>query len=214
MKIETKKLVYILFALLAVEAVFVAIHPLDRKDWLLENILVVLAVPFILLSLKKTRMSRSAYLMIFLFLYMHELGSHYTYALVPYKSWVADLLDIDLLPGRNHYDRLVHFLYGFLLTIPLQEIGRQKFALKGFWACFTPVNTIMSSSMIYELIEWGVAVVFGGDLGVAYLGTQGDVWDAQQDMAMASLGSILITLIYYFYKKKSNTQILETTNAS
>jgi len=213
MKIKTAQLVYALFALLFIEAIFVAISPLNRKDWFLENILVLLAIPVILLSLRKAAMSKGAYLMIFLFLYIHELGSHYTYALVPYKAWMADWFGIVLSDGRNHFDRFVHFLYGFLLTLPLQEIGREKFGLKGFWAWFTPVNTIMSSSMVYELIEWGVAIVFGGNLGVAYLGTQGDVWDAQQDMAMASLGSILISLIYYFFKK-SIRDVQETIHAT
>lgn len=213
-KISTSHLVYFLLGLLAVEAVVVAIDPLDRKDWLLENILVLLAVPLIIFSLKKASLSHGAYLMLFLFLYMHELGSHYTYALVPYKSWLHDSFGMRFSTGRNNYDRLVHFLYGFLLTIPLQEIGRSKFGLKGFWAWFTPVNTIMSTSMIYELIEWAVAVIFGGNLGVAYLGTQGDVWDAQQDMAMASLGSILITLIFYVIKRIGSSHKQEVRNVA
>ena len=199
---DSKKLVTILTALLAVEWIFAAIAPYDRKDWLLENILVILFVPVIWHSVLKAPLSRLSYISLFLFLYLHELGSHYTYAQVPYKEWAASLLGWDLGGGRNNFDRLVHFLYGFLFTIPVMEWFARKYSLRGFVKYFLPVNLIMSTSMIYELIEWLVAELFGGDLGQAYLGTQGDVWDAHKDMALASLGSVLIMGLYLLYIKR------------
>ncbi len=88
--------------------------------------------------------------------------------------------------GRNHFDRLVHFGYGLLLAYPIREMFLRIGNVRGFWGYFLPLDLTMSTSMLYELIEWGAAEFFGGELGAAYLGTQGDVWDAHKDMALAS----------------------------
>jgi putative membrane protein len=184
--------------------IIVAIDPIDTKDWLLENILVVIALPVLWKVNKHYPLSKLAFTFIFIFLFLHEIGSHYTYALVPYKEWFQNYLGIDLGEGRNHYDRLVHFLYGFLLTLPLREVLVQRFHVKKFLSYFIPVDLIMSTSMIYELIEWAVAIQFGGELGQNYLGTQGDVWDAHKDMGLASLGSIFIMLSFILLKRKNN----------
>jgi putative membrane protein len=85
----------------------------------------------------------------------------------------------------------VHFSYGLLLAYPIREIFLRVADVRGFWGYALPLDVTMSTSMLYELIEWGAAVWFGGDLGEAYLGTQGDVWDAQKDMAVASLGALI-----------------------
>lgn len=92
---------------------------------------------------------------------------------------------------RNHFDRLVHFSYGLLLAYPIREIFLRVANVRGFWGYFLPLDVAMSTSMIFELFEWGAAVLFGGDLGMAYLGTQGDIWDAHKDMALASLGALI-----------------------
>ena len=92
---------------------------------------------------------------------------------------------------RNHFDRLVHFSYGLLLAYPIREVFLRIADAKGFWGYFLPLDVVMSTSMLYELIEWAAAVGFGGELGQAYLGTQGDVWDAHKDMALASCGALL-----------------------
>jgi len=97
--------------------------------------------------------------------------------------------------GRNHYDRLAHFCYGLLLTYPAREVFLRVALVRGFWGYYLPLDVTMATSMIYELIEWGAAEFFGGDLGVAYLGTQGDPWDAQKDVALATLGGIITMLI-------------------
>ncbi|RMH66214.1 MAG: DUF2238 domain-containing protein [Calditrichaeota bacterium] len=196
-----KKLLITFSLLLVIEWVWAAINPYDRKDWMLENILVILFVPVLWSRYTRALLSRFSYTLLFVFLYFHLVGSHYTYAQVPYKEWIHHLTGWDWGPGRNQFDRLVHFLYGFLFTIPLMEWFTRRFRLKGFIRYFLPVNLIMSTSMIYELIEWLVAELFGGDLGQAYLGTQGDVWDAHKDMALASLGSILIATGHYLYNR-------------
>ena len=92
---------------------------------------------------------------------------------------------------RNNYDRVLHFLYGFLFAYPIREIFLRVANVRGFWGYFLPLDLTMSSSMLYELIEWLAVGVFGGELGMAYLGTQGDIWDAHKDMALASLGALL-----------------------
>ena len=96
-----------------------------------------------------------------------------------------------LAGGRNMFDRLVHFAYGLLLAYPIREMFLRIGNVRGFWGYFLPLDLTMSTSMLYELIEWGAAEYFGGDLGMAYLGTQGDVWDAHKDMALASLGALI-----------------------
>ncbi len=200
--VDIKKLLRLLTALFILEWVWAAIAPFDRKDWLLENILVILFLPVIWHGYKKRMLSFASYVMLFIFLYLHVLGSHYTYANVPYREWSATLLGWDMGAGRNHFDRLVHFLYGFLFTIPVMEWIVARFKLTGLIKYLLPVTLIMSTSMIYELIEWLVAELFGGDLGQAYLGTQGDVWDAHKDMALASLGSVLMAWGHYLYNRK------------
>jgi putative membrane protein len=133
--------------------------------------------------------------LIFLFLCLHELGAHYTYAEVPYDDWIRSLTGRSLNEAmgweRNHFDRFVHFCYGLLLAYPIREIFLRVANVRGFWGYFLPMDLTMSTSMIYELIEWAAAELFGGDLGMAYLGTQGDVWDAHRDMALASLGAFI-----------------------
>ena len=174
-------------------AVLEGIAPNDRQDWMLENVLTVLVIILLWATRNTFTLSRLSYTLIFTFLFLHEIGSHYTYAQVPYDQWWQQLFGYSLNEAlgftRNHFDRLVHFSYGFLLVYPIREIFIRVANVKGFWGYFLPLDLTMSTSMLYELIEWGAATYFGGDLGVAYLGTQGDVWDAHKDMALASLGA-------------------------
>jgi putative membrane protein len=99
------------------------------------------------------------------------------------------------LGGRNHYDRFVHFSYGLLVLPASWELMQARMSPRGLWRWLMPVFFVMSHSVIYETIEWGAAVIFGGDLGAAYLGTQGDEWDAQKDMALATAGAMLGTAL-------------------
>jgi len=176
-----------------------AISPLHFADWLLENVLTIIFAIVFVATWRRFCFSPATHIMIFIFMSLHTLGSHYTYAEVPYDQWWQSLTGWSLNEAlgfeRNHYDRLVHFSYGLLLAYPVREMLVRWAGLRGFWSYFIPLDLTMSSSMIYELIEWGAAEVFGGELGQAYLGTQGDVWDAHKDMALASLGALITTLI-------------------
>lgn len=177
-----------------------AIAPLYRQDWLLENLLVLVAVPVLVATRHRLRFSDFAYTCVFAFFCIHEVGAHYTYSLVPYDQWFAAAFGTGLneLLGfeRNHFDRFVHFLYGLLITPAAIELFARYGRYPRVWAALFPLLFITSHSVIYELVEWTAALVFGGELGQAYLGTQGDVWDAQKDMALALLGASLTVAGY------------------
>jgi putative membrane protein len=185
--------------LLAIEFVILAIAPHDRKDWMLENALVVLFVAAMVATYRKLTLSRISYFLIFVFLSLHLIGAHYTYSLVPYDEWFRAVTGSSLndLVGweRNNFDRVVHFSYGLLLAYPVREVFLRVARLRGFWGYLFPLDITMSTSMLYELIEWGAAAYFGGELGQAYLGTQGDIWDAHKDMALASGGALIAMIV-------------------
>jgi putative membrane protein len=190
--------------LAAFAAIFVALGlaPLYRQDWLLENMLVAVAVPVLVATRHRLRFSDFTYTCIFVFFSIHEIGAHYTYSLVPYDAWFESAFGTGLnaLAGfeRNHFDRLVHFLYGLLITPAAVELFGHYGRYPRIWAALFPLLFILSHSVVYELVEWGAALVFGGDLGQAYLGTQGDIWDAQKDMALAALGAAVTVTAYGF----------------
>ncbi len=194
-----RRYLWVLMALFTCLAILVAINPLYPHDWLLENVLTVVAVLLLVGTSKVFPLSRLSYTLIFIFLCLHEIGSHYTYAEVPYDRWWQTAFGYSLNEAlgfqRNNYDRLVHFLYGLLLAYPLRELFIRVADVKGFWSYFLPLDLIMSTAMLYELIEWAAAEQFGGDLGVAYLGIQGDEWDAHKDMALASLGAFIAVCV-------------------
>ncbi len=188
---------YFLF-LTTVYAVFwaaLAIGPHDRGDWALENVMVVVAAVLLFFSYKRVLLSRISYTLIFIFLGLHAIGAHWTYSLVPYDETfhATTGYSFDELMGwqRNHYDRIVHLAYGLLLAYPIRELFLRVAEVKGFWGYFLPVVLTMAASMFYELVEWGAAEVFGGELGMAFVGAQGDVWDAQKDMLLATLGALI-----------------------
>lgn len=202
---------YLLFLTILFLTVWIvlAIDPLFRQDWALENVLVVVAVIVLITSYKYFVLSRISYTLIFIFLCLHEIGAHYTYAEVPYDSWFQAFTGqgFNELIGweRNNFDRVIHFCYGLLLAYPLREVFIRVVNVRGFWGYFLPMDITMSTSMMFELIEWGAATLFGGELGMAYLGTQGDIWDSHKDMALASLGALTamtFTALLNFYLQR------------
>lgn len=184
-----------LFGAFAAVFVILGLAPWYRQDWLLENLLVFAALAGLIASYRRFRFSNLSYTLLFVFLVIHEIGAHYTYSLVPYDAWVETLTGSDLTErfgfGRNHYDRLIHFAYGLLLFRPAVELLNRVSPPAGVWRWILPPLFLLSHSALYELIEAGAAMVFGGDLGTAYLGTQGDEWDSQKDMACAVAGALL-----------------------
>jgi putative membrane protein len=184
-----------LTAAIAALWIWLAIAPVDRSDWLLENVLLFLGAIVLLVTRKWLPLSGISYTMILVFFCLHIVGAHFTYAEVPYDAAFKDMTGstFNELVGwkRNNYDRVVHFSYGLLLAYPVRELFLRVANVRGFWGYFLPLDLTMSSSMLYELIEWLSAEVFGSGLGAAFLGSQGDQWDAQKDMALASLGALI-----------------------
>lgn len=190
-----RRLLLALAAVFGVLWTFLAFNVYDRSDWVLENVLVVVFGLGLAASYRWFVLSRLSYGLIFVFACLHAVGAHYTYAEVPYDAWFQALTGhtFNSLVGwqRDNYDRVVHFSYGLLLAYPIREMFLRVADVRGFWGYFLPLDLTMSTSMLYELVEWAAAEYFGGGLGMAYLGTQGDVWDAHKDMALASLGALV-----------------------
>lgn len=171
--------------------IWMAISPVDRDDWLLENILAVTAVAVLIVTARRFQFSDLSYVLITVFLTVHAVGAHYTYAKVPFGFWLQDFVNA----GRNPFDRLVHLSYGLLLAYPIREVLVRLVGVRGAWSYVLPVSATLAQSALFELIEAVAATMVSPELGAAYLGTQGDEWDAQKDMAAALTGAILMMLI-------------------
>ncbi|OFV96301.1 MAG: hypothetical protein A3F68_09615 [Acidobacteria bacterium RIFCSPLOWO2_12_FULL_54_10] len=197
-----------LLALYWVQWLIWAYRPPFFQEWLLENVLPLLFVGLLVATFRHFPLSNISYTLIFVFMCLHTVGSHYTYSLVPYDRWASNAVGVGIneLAGfeRNHYDRLVHFSFGLLLAYPIREVFVRIAGVRGFWGYYLPLDLTMSFSMLYELIEWAVAIVFAGDIGQAYLGTQGDEWDAHKDMALATTGAIISMSVVWFINWKYN----------
>lgn len=196
----SKYKVLLILAFLAVW-IWAAINPVFPDDWLLENYLVFFFVPLLIVSGRYFRLSDISYTLITLFMIMHVVGSHYTYAEVPFGNTLQDWLGA----SRNMYDRLVHFSFGFLLAYPIREVFLRLAKVKGFWGFYLPLDVSLSFSGFYEIIEWLAVEASGNaEAGIAFLGAQGDVWDAQKDMLAAGCGALLAMIIIAMINWKYN----------
>ncbi len=171
----------------------------DLKNWWLENTLTLSALVFLVVLYRYFKFSDFSYTFIFIFMMLHVYGSQYTYSENPFGFWVQEQLG----QSRNHYDRLVHFGFGFFLAYPLQEYFMRRFSMKPVFTYLLPIELTVSLGAIYELVEWSVADVFFPAQGMAYLGTQGDIWDAQKDIFVALLGASITMLAVYFTRRNT-----------
>ena len=197
------RLLQMLLLLYAIVWVVAAINPKYPTDWVLENILVVLFVPALVFTYKRFPLSDLSYVLMTLFMMLHALGAHYTYAETPVGYWMQEWFGFD----RNHYDRVVHFSFGLLMAYPIREIFLRVARSRGFFAYYLPFDVVLAFSGGYEIIEMIVAVIVSPEAGDAYLGTQGDIWDAQKDMALAAGGaviSMIATAVIRTMRKKSH----------
>ncbi|MGQ0809669.1 MAG: DUF2238 domain-containing protein [Nitrospiraceae bacterium] len=185
---------YVLFSL------SMAIAPVSRQFWIAANILPVVFVTALALTHRLFPLSRGSYVLITIFLTLHTVGVHYTYSQVPVGGWLQQSLHL----SRNHFDRVVHFSFGFLLTYPLEEMFRMFACLRGWLLYYLPVITILGLSGLWEIIESWVARAVRPDLGLTVLGSQGDVWDAQKDMTAALYGSILCLVLIFLLRIRSD----------
>jgi putative membrane protein len=184
---KTRRFGYVLLGVFAFNWTALAFNVRFYDDWKLENWLTVPFVVLLYATHRVFRLSDISYGLLFVYMMLHIVGSHYTYAEVPFGFWLQHLLD----QSRNHYDRIVHFSFGLLLAYPIRELVVRISNARGWWGLWFPIEFVLAFSCVYELLEWAIAEVFGGDLGIAYLGSQGDVWDAQKDMALAGLGAVI-----------------------
>lgn len=178
-------------ALCALLWVVAAIHPLDRAVWVLENILLVLFVLTLFGARRRLPLSRAAYICITLFLILHIVGAHYTYARMPLGLWARDLFGF----SRNHFDRVAHFGFGFFLFLPVRELLLKVGGIRRGWSLWLAAAIILAFSGFFEILESLVAEIIAPGKGVDWLGGQGDEWDAQNDMLSALLGSIVMLTI-------------------
>jgi putative membrane protein len=167
--------------------IWAAIDPVSRSDWFLENLL-IFAGTGLLVAIYRTRpISDAAHVFVAAFWVLHVIGSHYTYSEVPLGRWIQEAFALE----RNHYDRVVHFTFGLLLTYPVRELLMRSTGIRGGAALFFTFAVMVASSETYELIEWVVASIVSPEDAIAFLGTQGDVFDAQKDTGLAMLGTLI-----------------------
>lgn len=190
--------------------VWAAINPVFPHDWLLENYLVFLFVPIILILGYYFKLSKVSYTLITIFMILHVIGSHYTYAEVPFGYTLQDWFGA----SRNMYDRVVHFSCGFLLFYPIREVFMRLAKVRGIWGYILPIDLWGSFSAIYEIIEWRAAANVAPEAGLAFLGSQGDVWDAQKDMGLALLGSVIAAIIIFIINMHYKKDFWEDMKAS
>lgn len=183
--------------------IWAAIAPKERSTWLLENLLVVVAVGLAIWICRVRPLSDLSNLMVVAFLLFHTVGSHYTYSLVPVGDWMKEAFGFE----RNHYDRVIHFTFGFLLAYPLRELLRRSQTLGKRWVDVVAFTVIATLSGFYELIEWGAAVVVDPKSGTAFLGTQGDEFDSQKDHALACTGAVITLAFTRFFEKSKAARV-------
>lgn len=164
-----------------------AIEPFNRRDWLLENLLVFIYGALLIFTYRRFSFSNLSYGLFGLFLSLHLVGAHYTYAETPFGFWLQQALDL----SRNHYDRIVHFSFGLLIAYPFRELLQRAAGVVPGWSHLLAVTVVLGFSGFYEALEGVVAMIVDPELGAAYLGTQGDEWDAQKDTGLAFAGSII-----------------------
>ncbi len=185
-----------LFILYLIHFTILAINPYDRGVWVAENIPMVLIVSILVLTFHKFRFSNTAYILMSVLIFLHTIGGHYTFERVPF-GFVTDLIGSD----RNHFDRISHFSVGFYAYAIAELLLTKKLITHKLVLFLFGVFAIFTVASVYEIIEWWYAASADPAAGVAFLGSQGDVWDAQKDMLADGLGSI--AAMSYFLLKNS-----------
>ncbi len=207
-----KRTIYQIFLIIifAIVWIWAAINPKYPHDWLLENYLVFIFVPLIIITGIYFRLSNISYTLITIFMILHVIGSHYTYSDVPFGFTLQEWFN----SNRNMYDRFVHFSFGLFLAYPIREVFLRLAKTKGIWGFLLPIEFTLATSTIYEIIEWLTAIVVEPSAGLAFLGSQGDIWDAQKDMLLAGIGAFftmsLTTAIHIKYNKNFLKEVKES----
>lgn len=191
---QSSKFLFWLLGIYAVLFSALAINPINRPTWFVENLTVWIILAVIIgLYAKGVRFSKTAYAFMFVLIYLHTIGGHYTFALVPF-DYATNFFGF----ARNHFDRIAHFSVGFYAFAVAEWIWSKKLVANKFLLFTYPVFLIAAIAMSYELVEWIFAINAAPEAAADYLGSQGDIWDAQKDMLANTLGAITATSIFFF----------------
>ena len=183
----------VLFCLYLVEFTVLAIHPVSRTTWISENITVlVIVTPLVWLHLKGIRFSNTAYLFMSVLIFLHTIGGHYTFSEVPF-GWVTDFIGAE----RNHFDRVAHFSVGFYAYAILEFIESRRLSTRRAFSIVSAIAAILAVASLFEIVEWLYAASADPVAGAEFLGSQGDIWDAQKDMLADGLGAIPTAVVYH-----------------
>ncbi len=175
------------FAVIAVNAY----RPERVFDFALENGCVTVVLLLIFGSYRRMPFSDLSYLLMLIYLGIHEYGAHYKYSDVPVGEWLKPILHTT----RNHYDRIAHFSFGLFLAYPMREVAVRRLRVAGAWQYYLPVECTLAISAVYEILEAGMAMILTPERGEEFVGMQGDMWDSQEDMFVAGLGSLIGVII-------------------
>jgi putative membrane protein len=191
------KLPVLLFVVYLLEFAVLAVHPVSRGTWVSENITILcVVVPLVWMYCRGVRFSNAAYLFMSVLIYLHTIGGHYTFAEVPF-GWVTDLIGAQ----RNHFDRLAHFSVGFYAYAICEYIESRRYSTRRGFSVVFAVAVIFAVAALFEIVEWLYAASASPTAGAEFLGSQGDIWDAQKDMLADGLGAIIASLAYHLAQR-------------
>lgn len=203
---KSTQIKYLLISITLIVGVLTCLHPLYPTEQFLQHIGTVALLFIPVLDLKKNELPLGVFTCIIVFTLLHIVGARYLYSYVPYNEWIKSILHIDintiLQTNRNHYDRLVHFSFGALFFPYLYELFDKKQGLNVVMKIIIVWALIQTASMLYELFEWTLTLVLSNQAANDYNGQQGDMWDAQKDMALAMFGSSILALVYWIKNTK------------
>ena len=204
---ENRFVHWICFGVIAAFAI-AAYRPDTVFDWALENGLVVcFLLPLMAFTYRRFTFSDLSYLLMFVFLCIHEFGAHYKYSDVPLGEWLKPLLHTH----RNDYDRVAHFSFGLFFAYPMREVCIRSLKVRGKWLYWIPVECTLALSAIYEMMEAFMATILTPERGEEFVGMQGDMWDSQEDMFTAGLGAVVAMAIvaYIVHRRATRKRVLE-----
>lgn len=192
------RLPVVLFCLYLVEFAVLAVNPVSRGTWVAENVTILCVVgPLVWLYLRGVRFSNPAYLFMSVLIFLHTLGGHYTFAQVPF-GWVTDLIGAQ----RNHFDRVAHFSVGFYAYAILEFIESRQLSRNRAFSLVFALAAILAVAALFEIVEWLYAAAADPQAGAEFLGSQGDLWDAQKDMLADGLGAVFAGTVYHLAHRR------------
>lgn len=191
-----------LLGLYLVVFIFFAIDPYDRNVWWAENIPVLIVVATIAWLSRSYHFSNTSYIFMSVFIILHTIGGHYTFERVPF-DFVSELFGFE----RNHYDRVAHFSVGFYAYAIAEVLTKRRLVRSRWIVSLFPIFAIATVAGMYEIIEWQYAISADAEAGIAVLGSQGDIWDAQKDILADTLGAIVVMLLFFYQHRVQLTTL-------